>query len=252
MNKTPGVYAITNTINGKVYIGSTVNLDRRCKAHIRMLRAGTHHSPKLQAAWNKHGESVFTFTILSECSRELCGLIEQTMIDKFDAANSGYNIQPKVFITPDDICKSQAASNKPKPVRPPCSEETKKKISQANKGNQAWVGRHHSEETKAKLRADRTGVAMVKCHTAETRAKMSAARKAFWSDPEKEEQRKSMTANLKLQNEIRVPTPRKLHSEETKAKIVASQKLFQETKRKAKKLEEEQSSSNPPQPDLQD
>ena len=249
MNKTPGVYCITNTINGKVYIGATVDLDRRCKNHRSSLQKHIHHNSHLQAAWDKYGEDAFTFSVIVECSRDMLETFEQATIDKYDAANTGYNIQPTVRLSPDDICRARAASNTP---RPPCSEKTKEKISQANKGNQAWVGRHHSDETKAKLSAAKTGIAMVKQHSEETKAKMSAARKAFWSDPEKEEQRKSMTANLKLQNEIRVPTPRKLHSEETKAKIVASQKLFQETKRKAKKLEEEQSSSNPPQPDLQD
>ena len=37
------------------------------------------------------------------------------------------------------------------------SEETKKKIGQANKGKQTWLSRRHSEETKEKIRQTRLG-----------------------------------------------------------------------------------------------
>ena len=195
-----------------------------------MLKAGTHHSPKLQAAWDKYGENAFTFTVLSECPKELCGFIEQTMIDKFEAAIEGYNIQPRVFITPDDISKAQAASNKPRP-RKPCSEETKEKISQANKGNQAWLGKHHTEETKAKIGAINKEKQLGRHHTEETKAKMAKARREFWSDPDKVEQQELMKATLKVQHLKNKPGPRKPHSEETKIKLRLAQLAYQAKKR---------------------
>ena len=133
MNKTPGVYCITNTINGKVYIGATVDLDRRCKNHRSSLQKHIHHNSHLQAAWDKYGEDAFTFSVIVECSRDMLETFEQATIDKYDAANTGYNIQPTVRLSPDDICRARAASNTP---RPPCSEKTKEKISQSNtRGN---------------------------------------------------------------------------------------------------------------------
>lgn len=43
-------------------------------------------------------------------------------------------------------------ANKPHPrLGIPCSEETKKKIGDANRGNKSWLGKKHSEETKNKL-----------------------------------------------------------------------------------------------------
>ena len=98
MNKTPGIYCITNTITNKVYVGSTVNLHRRCVAHLRTLRANKHHSAKLQRAWNKYGEEAFKFEII-EYVTDISKLDEreQYWIDYYDAANpkKGYNINPK-------------------------------------------------------------------------------------------------------------------------------------------------------------
>src|SRR5580658_4841164 len=59
-----GIYEIRNSINGKRYIGSAVCLRNRAKKHLHDLRYGYHHSAKLQRAWNKYGESAFTFKIL--------------------------------------------------------------------------------------------------------------------------------------------------------------------------------------------
>ena len=59
-----GIYQIRNLVNGKVYVGSAVNLQHRRREHRSDLRNGTHHSIKLQRAYNKYGESSFAFEIL--------------------------------------------------------------------------------------------------------------------------------------------------------------------------------------------
>lgn len=65
--------------------------------------------------------------------------------------------------------------------RSPCSEETKCKISEANKGNIPWnKGKHHPEETKRKIseasRGERNGM-YGKKHSEETKIKLSEAKK---------------------------------------------------------------------------
>lgn len=65
------VYAITNTVTGKVYIGSTVNVARRFGVHKKALLAGKHHSPLLQNAWNKYGSAAFTFDVVEEVDDDL-------------------------------------------------------------------------------------------------------------------------------------------------------------------------------------
>jgi predicted GIY-YIG superfamily endonuclease len=42
-----GVYGIVNLVNGKVYIGSSVDLSRREGEHFRLLRGGYHRNTYL-------------------------------------------------------------------------------------------------------------------------------------------------------------------------------------------------------------
>ena len=53
------------------------------------------------------------------------------------------------------------------------SEETKRKQSEAHKGNTTWLGKTHSEETKRKMSDTRKG----KTHSEETKRKQSEAKK---------------------------------------------------------------------------
>lgn len=62
--KISGIYRIVNTVNGKQYIGSSVDVSDRFHAHRAGLRGGKHHSPILQNAWNKYGEGAFRFELL--------------------------------------------------------------------------------------------------------------------------------------------------------------------------------------------
>lgn len=45
-----GVYKITNLINSKFYIGSSVNIGQRWFKHKALLRHNKHENPKLQNA----------------------------------------------------------------------------------------------------------------------------------------------------------------------------------------------------------
>lgn len=91
LKKVSGVYAIINTVTGKRYIGSTKDATRRWRRHREMLRLGKHHSFKLQASWNKHGEAVWRWEMLEECSEKDLLIREQHYLDVFDVFHSGYN-----------------------------------------------------------------------------------------------------------------------------------------------------------------
>jgi group I intron endonuclease len=89
-----GVYAWTNTVNGKVYVGSSTDVCRRKSAHLRRLKAGKHENEHLQRAWNKYGPTAFEFEIL-EVVDDLIWLRarETAWIYHLQSANSeyGYN-----------------------------------------------------------------------------------------------------------------------------------------------------------------
>ena len=56
-----GIYKILNNINGKIYIGSTKNFNKRWVTHKYLLRLNKHENKHLQYAWNKYGEVHFEF-----------------------------------------------------------------------------------------------------------------------------------------------------------------------------------------------
>ena len=93
--KRAGIYQIKCRGNGKIYIGQTIDLDRRRYDHLRNLRRGTHHNHYLQRAFNKYGENSFEFSVLQECSMEELDKAEKDWITKFDSTNPliGYNLE---------------------------------------------------------------------------------------------------------------------------------------------------------------
>ena len=58
------IYGIVNSVNGKVYIGSAVDLDRRIREHIRALKRFEHWNPHLQASVDKYGLDAFIFMVV--------------------------------------------------------------------------------------------------------------------------------------------------------------------------------------------
>ena len=87
------IYKITNTINGKTYIGKTINLKKRWYQHRRM-----KENKVLYKAFNKYGIENFTFeeviSIKSEDKETLdfmLNTLETFYIEKFNSYNKGYN-----------------------------------------------------------------------------------------------------------------------------------------------------------------
>jgi group I intron endonuclease len=134
-----GIYAITNAVNGKRYIGSAVNLRARRNQHRFDLRRGRHKSPKLQAAWNKYGETAFGFSVL-ELVPDKSKLIEreQAWIDAERVCVMGYNTRPvagnQLGFKHSEASLKKMRESQSKRVRQPCAEETKEKIRAAQIG----------------------------------------------------------------------------------------------------------------------
>ena len=62
--KLAGIFQVKNTANGKVLLGSSLNLDGALNSHKFMLMIGKHRNDAVQRDWNEFGPENFIFEIL--------------------------------------------------------------------------------------------------------------------------------------------------------------------------------------------
>lgn len=163
----PCVYKIRNIVSENIYIGSTVNYKIRFRNHKRALLQGKHHSCYLQKAYNKYGLENFEYSIIEYCNKEELRAREQHYIDLLSPA---YNVQK--FVGSNLGLKH--------------SEETKRKISEANKG------RVFTQTHKDNIKKNRSHPVF----TEEARRKISIANKGKKMSKESIEKMKKAKQNI--------------------------------------------------------
>jgi predicted GIY-YIG superfamily endonuclease len=89
-----GIYKIQNLLNGKIYIGQSVDIEKRWSTHKAELKNNYHHNIHLQSAWNKYGENNFEFSIVEECIIDQLNQREIYWISQFNSFENGYNLTP--------------------------------------------------------------------------------------------------------------------------------------------------------------
>lgn len=146
-----GVYEIINKINGKKYIGQSINVLTRWKDHIHALNRGDSSCRLLQRAWHKYGADNFVFNILEECAEDQLDSVEIKYIQQFDTVKNGYNIE-----SGGNVQKHLSEETKEKLRQSHLgkvqSEETRHKRSEAMRGEKnPMYGRHHTEEVKRRI-----------------------------------------------------------------------------------------------------
>lgn len=80
-----GVYKISSTLDDRVYIGSSNNIERRWKEHRRDLKSGVHKNAHLQRFYSKYGDCL-KYEVLCECHKNELLVFEQMYLD------SGYEL----------------------------------------------------------------------------------------------------------------------------------------------------------------
>ncbi len=195
--ETCGIYTITNTVNGKVYVGSTVNFASRWYWHKFGLKHGNHGNPHLQRAWNKYGPEMFDFAVVEVCPKESLDQQEGVWMGDLKAFTHGYNlvrivegchtlsdeVKARISAGGRGLTRSQTTKDHIREARTGAkfSDEAKANMSKAHLGHRhseesrlKMVGRTHSEESKAKIAAARTGAKA----SDETRCKIQQASRA--------------------------------------------------------------------------
>lgn len=170
---TCGIYKITNNVNDKIYIGQSVNIEKRWKAHINYKIDSLIHRAIL-----KYGVENFNFVVICEVPRSALNEYEISYIKYYETTNleKGYNIQI-------------GGNNEPRPQQ---TEEHKKKNSEALKINNPmfdpivrnkWEVAIKSEEYREKQSISQSK----RYENEEERIKQSLATKTAWTTAEYKE-----------------------------------------------------------------
>ena len=140
-----GIYRITNTLNGKCYIGQSVNIHIRWSEHKRKNR---NDGTAICRAIKKYGLDVFKFEVVVVCDKLLLDWHERlAILGHGSLAPNGYNLSTGgrkttwAYKPSAETLHKRSVALKGK-VR---TEETKKKMSDAQKGKTI------SDETRKKL-----------------------------------------------------------------------------------------------------
>lgn len=87
------IYKVTNKINGKIYIGQTIQSlkDRWYRHCAKKSLSEAEMNMHIKRAILKYGKENFTIEALEECDSELLNEREKFCIDYFDSYHNGYN-----------------------------------------------------------------------------------------------------------------------------------------------------------------
>ena len=173
------VYLRTNLVNGKQYVGQTVNFENR-EYHWHNLK-NRYAGKLIDNARKKYGTKCWAVEILKECNtQEDLNKWEMFYIKEYNTKTpNGYNLTDGGegslgYIVSEETRKKISENTKgeknpfygkhhsketiEKLKNKIVSEETRKKMSEARKGKEPWMkGKHHTEDAKKKLSEVRKG-----------------------------------------------------------------------------------------------
>ena len=121
-----GIYAIVNKKSGRSYIGSSINIEKRWKTHLRSLRKNTHHNIFLQRAFNKYGEIVFGFSYLGI-------MITPTQEELFESEQSHIHKCPHKLYNLGSVGGGDNLTNHPN------KDDIRQRITNTNRNNNAQL-----------------------------------------------------------------------------------------------------------------
>lgn len=218
------IYKGTNILNNKIYIGQTVNFSRRMGSHKKSAfnPNSNAYNTHLSSSIRKYGWGNFDWEIIctvsaktKETLKDGLNWLEMYYIQEFDSYNNGMNCtlgggSQLGWIPSEETRKkiSQANIGRTSYPRQPMPEERRKQYSERMKGkyigeNNPNYGRRHTDIAKQKMREARLGKPgpnKGKSPSLETREKL---RQAKLGTKHTEEARKKMSIARIGSNSIR-------------------------------------------------
>jgi group I intron endonuclease len=132
-----GIYTIRNKVNGKMYVGQSIDYIKRKRQHKARYKIDSYKDrTKLYRAMNKYGFGNFEFTFIEGCSKDKLNEREKYWVEKYGTFCNGYNATPG-----GNACVPYWTGKKRDP-------ETVKLISEKLRGT-SWG--KHSKETREEL-----------------------------------------------------------------------------------------------------
>lgn len=163
-----GIYMIRSIIHDdRIYIGSSLDINKRWRDHKYTLKEGCHKNPKLQHHFDKYGISDLVFFPLQE-SEKACLLADEQFF--IDSLNPWFNIikiatangRGRKASWETRRLQSIAKKGKPSPKKGvPMRDEQRQKLIDYYKTHPAlsyWQGRKMSEEQRRKLSESHKGI----------------------------------------------------------------------------------------------
>ena len=212
------IYKITNNLNGKIYIGKhkTENIDDGYMGSGNLI----------QRAIKKYGIENFTKEILFDVyGEDLMNFLEEAIVDEaFVSRKDTYNIAVggKGGFSP--VCSeetrkkiSEAMKGKKHRLGTHQSDEWKRNMSERMKGNKWNIGKHLSEEQRRKISEANKGKGHP--HSEETKLKISNANKGYHHS----EEAKRKISDASKGNKYRLGQH---HSEEARSKMAESRRQY--------------------------
>jgi group I intron endonuclease len=184
-----GIYTITNTVNGKQYVGSSVNVERRWKEHKSTLRNGTHGNSKLRNAANKYGIDSLKFEQIvsirdADVDKETLFKYEDLMFKE---------LQPELNLAPvagstlgyKQTAEQRKRNSEAMKVKHASDPEYREKMAAATAAAAARPdvkAKHAAAAARPDVRAKHAAATAAAAARPDVKAKHAAATKTSWED----------------------------------------------------------------------
>lgn len=177
------IYGWYCTVTDKWYISQTVRPEDRFKSHI--ILSENNDKSYFHKALRKYPLDNWVYCVLEDnILRENLNMKEIDWIEYYDSFYSGYNLTLGGGGSVSRICTEETKKKiSDAKVGKPLSEQTKQRMSESRKGKPSpFYGRHHTEETKKRLSEIEKGAGNPfygRHHSEETRKKISEYHKGL-------------------------------------------------------------------------
>ena len=212
---TCGIYLLTNTVNGKVYVGQSKNCEMRFRQHVKESKRGRLQTA-LYNSMRKHGHQSFVPTVIEAIEGATQGQLddrETHWIKHYSACSpeSGYNFRPggQMGQVVDAEARERIASK---------LRGRKQPTELVEKNRQGHIGIPCSEAAKAKIGAFHAG----KCLDKKTADAIKAEINAQFDKPV--EKRSAWTMPQEIRAKVSARFKGKPKSEETRRRMSEARK----------------------------